>query len=268
MMHEPFLKWVGGKRWLTQRYSSYFPIKYGRYIEPFLGSGAVFFYLMPSRAILSDSNEDIICAYRAVRKYPKNIDKLLREYQALHSADFYYMMRETIPATFMERAARLIYLNRTCFNGVYRVNKDGYFNVPMGSKDKVEYPEGYLSRISRVLRKADLVIGDFEEVIELAKKGDFVYLDPPYTVMHNNNNFIKYNAKLFSWDDQVRLAKTIRRAAKKGVLIMLSNANNESIRSLYEGFGDHKIVDRTSVLASDRKHRVKTTELLLVNYRF
>jgi DNA adenine methylase len=266
MMHEPFLKWAGGKRWLAQRYGRYFPVRYRRYIEPFLGSGAIYFYLLPTRAVLADSNEDIIRAYRAVRKYPRKIDKILKEYQELHSTEFYYKMRETIPDDWVERAARFIYLNRTCFNGIYRVNKKGHFNVPIGSKEQIEYAEGYLANISQALCKADLIVSDFERIIEIAKQGDFVYIDPPYTVMHNNNNFIKYNSKLFSWEDQVRLAGSIKRAANKGALIMLSNANNESIRELYSGFGDHIVADRTSVLASDRQHRGKTTELIITNY--
>jgi len=266
-MIEPFLKWAGGKRWLAHRYCNQFPSKYIRYIEPFLGSGAIFFSLNPKRAILADSNKDIINAYRAVKDNPQKIDKILSEYQALHSTEFYYRIRNEIPTTSFEHAARFIYFNRSCFNGIYRVNRDGKFNVPKGTKDIIEYPKGYLAKVSYTLRNATLLTADFERTLEIAEKGDFVYLDPPYTVMHNNNNFIKYNAKLFSWDDQVRLAKAVKKVAKRGVLIMLSNANNVSIRSLYEGFGEHKIVERTSVLASDRTRRGKTTELLLINYR-
>jgi DNA adenine methylase len=122
-------------------------------------------------------------------------------------------------------------------------------------------------RTAQILCSAELIVSDFEEVIGTAMKDDFIYLDPPYTVMHNNNNFIKYNSNLFSWGDQVRLAKAIRRASKKGVCIMLSNANHESITSLYQGFGNHRVIERTSVLAGDRKHRGKTTELLITNFR-
>lgn len=265
-MLEPFLKWAGGKRWLVQRHESFLPKRFNRYIEPFVGSGAVFFFLLPHRATLTDSNKELIETYRAVREAPRRIHAHLKVYQAKHCREFYYTMRETIPDDPIERAGRFIYLNRTCFNGLYRVNRQGIFNVPIGGKTLVEFPEGYLEGVGEALRHTLLRVSDFENVIDNAKSGDFLYIDPPYTVKHNTNNFIKYNASLFSWDDQVRLATAIRRAGERGVLIMLSNANHNSISTLYQHFGRHHHLNRSSVLASNSDHRGATTELLITNY--
>lgn len=265
-MLEPFLKWAGGKRWLVQRYADFLPRRFNRYIEPFLGSGAIFFYLLPVRATLADSNAELVDTYRAIKKEPKKIHNRLKLFQELHCPDFYYRIRTTIPDDPIERAVRFIYLNRTCFNGLYRVNRQGIFNVPMGSKMVVEFAEGYLEGVSTALRGAVLCVSDFEATIDQATTGDFLYVDPPYTVMHNKNNFVKYNASLFSWDDQIRLASAIRRAASKGALIMLSNAHHKCVSVLYHEFGNHYPLERSSILASSSERRRKTTELLITNY--
>jgi DNA adenine methylase len=157
------------------------------------------------------------------------------------------------PAGDIARAVRFIYLNRTCFNGIYRVNLKGKFNVPMGSKNLIEYPKGYLKGVASILRRASIREADFEETIDMAAAGDFLYVDPPYTVMHNSNNFVKYNSSLFSWEGQIRLADAIKRAAGRGAAIMLSNA-------------DHQSVNRASILSADPQHRRPTTELIITNY--
>lgn len=166
----------------------------------------------------------------------------------------------------MERAVRFLYLNRTCFNGIYRVNLRGDFNVPIGTKGLVEYPKNYLQEITVRLSHASIRVADFEETIDKAVAGDFVFVDPPYTVMHNNNNFLKYNANLFSWTDQRKLASAIRRAAKRSAAIMISNADHRNVRELYGNFGEHYRVNRSSTLAADSVHRRKTTELLITSY--
>jgi DNA adenine methylase len=266
-MTEPFLKWPGGKRWLVQRYNALFPTTYRRYVEPFLGGGAVFFHLSPSRAVLSDSNPDLINAYKCVRDYPDIIDRRLRKLHAHHSGGLYYRMRAMKPRSDVGRAIRFIYLNRTCFNGIYRVNLKGEFNVPMGSRNLVEYPDGYWSLISKRLDSASIKVADFENTIDSAGRGDFAFVDPPYTVMHNNNNFVKYNSNLFSWADQVRLSSALRRAASRGAQIMLSNADHMNVRTLYCEFGYHHRVDRMSALAAESSRRRKTTELLITTYK-
>jgi DNA adenine methylase len=263
---EPFLKWAGGKRWLVQAYPDLLPKQFKTYFEPFLGSGALFFYLTPKRAILADSNAELINAYRKVKDVPGQVNRRLKHYQRLHSHRFYYRTRKNIPEDPVERATRFIYLNRTCFNGLYRVNREGIFNVPMGSKTLIAYPEGYLAEVGGALRHVTLRVSDFAAVIGQARKGDFVYVDPPYTVMHNTNNFIKYNSNLFSWDDQIRLAYAIKSADKRGALIMMSNADNKFVRNLYFDFGIHYRVGRRSNLASDPQYRGNATELVVTNY--
>jgi DNA adenine methylase len=265
-MTEPFLKWPGGKRWLVQKHGALFPSTFSRYIEPFLGGGAVFFHLLPAKAVLADANAELINVYNAIRRHPDAIDKGLRLLHEQHSHQLYYRIRSARPTDAIERALRFIYLNRTCFNGMYRVNKKGEFNVPMGSKELVEYPNGFLRAIAKHLSTATLKVADFEETIDSAGKGDFVFVDPPYTVMHNNNNFIKYNASLFSWEDQVRLSSAIKRAAARGADIMLSNADNHSVETLYFDFGQHHRIVRSSVLAAESEHRCLTSELLITTY--
>ncbi len=265
-MLEPFLKWPGGKRWLALQHGALFPREFHRYIEPFLGGGAVFFSLRPARAILADSNSELVNAYSCLKDSPEVIDRRLRRLHARHGRRLYYKMRAMVPRSALGRAVRFLYLNRTCFNGIYRVNQKGEFNVPIGSKTLVQYSDGYLLSVSNSLRTASIRVADFEETISKAGSGDFVFVDPPYTVMHNNNNFIKYNANLFSWVDQVRLSSVIRRAASRGAMIMLSNADHSSIRALYRDFGHHYRVARSSVLAAESDRRCKTTELVITTY--
>lgn len=266
-MIEPFLKWAGGKRWLIHKYGHLFPYQFKRYLEPFLGSGAVFFKLCPKEAILADSNAELINVYQQVQASAALIAKSLHRYQQLHCEDFYYECRSRKPQSALERAILFIYLNRTCWNGLYRVNQCGNFNVPIGTKTLVTYPDHYLQKVSSFLSNAKIITADFEQVIGEACADDLMYVDPPYTVTHNANNFIKYNARLFSWDDQVRLSIAVKKAASRGALVMISNANHECIRDLYAGFGVHHCVERTSVLSAKAVHRQKTTELLIANFK-
>lgn len=265
-MIEPFLKWPGGKRWLVGRHRDLFPPKYERYIEPFLGGGAVFFSLQPARANLSDCNAELVNVYKCIKEHPIEIERGLARYHKQHNADFYYKVREANPRADVQRALRFLYLNRTCFNGIYRVNLKGVFNVPIGTKDQVAFPDGYLKMVSESLKNAAIKVADFEAAVDQAAAGDFIYADPPYTIMHSNNGFVKYNAKLFSWPDQTRLAKALKAANERGVMIMLSNADHESIRSLYRGFGRVHVLSRHSVLSGDPECRRHGTELVITNY--
>lgn len=265
-MIEPFLKWPGGKRWLTGRHIGLFPKEYARYIEPFLGGAAVFFALTPENAYLSDANAELVNAYNRIKSDRLKIEKSLVKYQEKHDSEFYYKVRDRSPIDPVERAVRFLYLNRTCFNGIYRVNKEGTFNVPIGTKDAVSFEDGHLEKVAKALRNARIRTRDFEVAIGKANKGDFVFIDPPYTVMHNNNGFVKYNAQLFSWTDQARLAVAIRAASKRGALIMMSNADHESVKALYRGFGHHRSLGRSSVLAGNSAHRGRASELLVTNY--
>ncbi len=265
-MPEPFLKWPGGKRWLVRRYSPLFPSTYQRYLEPFLGGAAVFFHLAPRCALLSDTNKDLVNVYQCLKKHAKTIDQQLCDLQRKHSEKLYYRIRAMRPTGSVDQAVRFLYLNRTCFNGIYRVNLKGDFNVPIGTKNLVAYPDGYLEVVSKCLRHASIRHVDFEVAIDGAATGDFIFADPPYTVMHNNNNFLKYNSSLFSWSDQVKLAAALKRAAARGAAFMVSNADHLCVRDLYAGLGNHFQVNRSSILAANSLRRRKTTELLITNY--
>jgi DNA adenine methylase len=265
-MIEPFLKWPGGKRWLTSRHLDLFPKTYDRYIEPFLGGAAVFFALTPEEAYLTDANAELINTYNRIKHDWAKIEKRLATYHRCHGSDFYYKVRERNPKDPIARAARFLYLNRTCFNGIYRVNKEGVFNVPIGSKAEVSFEDGYLHKVAKALKKARIRRSNFTTSIGKATKGDFVFIDPPYTVMHNNNGFVKYNAKLFSWKDQAQLATAIKAAGDRGALIMMSNADHDSVKDLYKDFGTHQTLNRSSVLAGDPGCRRGATELLITNF--
>ena len=164
------------------------------------------------------------------------------------------------------QAARFLYLNRVCFNGIYRVNRRGEFNVPLGSKSLVAYPAGYLEAVSRELQCARLLSSDFEAVLQVSKRGDFVYVDPPYTVSHNNNGFIKYNQILFSWNDQVRLASAVRAAVMRGAKVFVSNADHPAIRELYQELPFHYTLARNSVLSAKSVARRITSEAAFLSY--
>jgi DNA adenine methylase len=265
-MHvKPFLKWAGGKRWFVARYSSLFPTQIRTYIEPFLGSAALFFYLRPDRAILGDKNEALIETYQALSDDWRGVWRRLKEHQERHNTNYYYEMRKRLYHSRIGRAAKLVYLNRTCFNGLYRVNRKGQFNVPKGTKDTVIFPDDDFGQIAALLRRAEILCADFSQLIKRAAEGDFVYVDPPYTVQHNNNSFLKYNEPIFSWADQVRLARCLHQARDRGAQILMSNADHPSVRELYCGFDGVFPVRRNSVLAADSGKRGATTELVVTN---
>ena len=259
----PFLKWAGGKRWFTMHYMNMIPAHYARYIEPFLGSGAMFFAIQPKGAILSDLNPDLIDCFRSVSKDPGSIEKQLAKHHKEHCKTHYYKMRSSVPSDSIERAVRLIYLNRTCWNGLYRVNKKNQFNVPIGTKKNVILPSDDFLAIGRLLSRSKILCQDFEGTIDDAGFDDFVFVDPPYTVNHNDNGFLKYNDKIFSWGDQVRLRDSVRAAAQRGAKVLVTNANHISIREIYKGIGRFDVVARSSVLAASSAHRFSTQELVV-----
>lgn len=259
----PFLKWAGGKRWFADRCLHLVPRDYRRYVEPFLGSGAMFFALRPGDAVLSDLNPDLINCYRAIRDAPEGIGERLAEHHRRHDKAHYYDTRAAKPDDPVERAAWFIYLNRTCWNGLYRVNRKNEFNVPIGTKTNVVLPNDDFVGASRILSDIKILHQDFEATLDAAADGDFVFVDPPYTVKHNLNGFLKYNDKIFSWADQLRLRDAVVRAAARGARILVTNANHVSIREIYDGVGRHQVVGRASVLAASAAHRSQTEELVI-----
>lgn len=250
----PPLKWAGGKRWLVSSYAHLLPKRYERYIEPFAGSAAVFFHLEPREAVLADLNEELINLYQIIRDAPDRLKKKMSEHQRLHCPSHYYQVRASKPRSAIGKAARMLYLNRTCWNGLYRVNKYGGFNVPIGTKTNVLLESDDFTSMSGMLANVELMCADFELVLDRAGAGDFVFLDPPYTVAHNNNGFLKYNERIFSWSDQVRLALAAKTAANRGAKIMVTNANHGSVKELYDGF-DTTIVKRHGVISSKAEAR-------------
>jgi len=262
----PFLKWAGGKRWLLEKLRSDLPKKFGTYYEPFLGGGAIFFGLRPDRAVLSDINTDLIQTYEAIRDDWRLVRRYLVAYSKAHSKKIYYEERQLDSRSRFKNAARLIYLNRVCWNGLYRVNLKGEFNVPLGTKTEVLLATDDFSATSSALNNAKLLNWDFEKTISIAEKGDFVFIDPPYITAHNSNGFIKYNEKLFGWNDQLRLRDTIASAKRRGVKILMSNADHPSIEQLYSELGATVSVPRSSVIAGSSRHRQVTTEFLLKTY--
>lgn len=261
---KPFIKWAGGKRWLTADPTFSLPDFTGRYIEPFLGGAAVFFHTAPSEAILSDVNPRLIEVYQTVRDDWQRVLLELKRLQRLHSRTFYYEERSRKRTTPHTRTAQFLYLNRTCFNGLYRENLKGIFNVPIGTKDKVIFEDENFAEISSVLSRASIRTADFEETIAQASDGDLVFADPPYTTAHNMNGFVKYNQNIFSWQDQIRLRDVLLEAAGRGAKVVLTNADHESIHKLYGSKGLYRPIGRASVMAGKSAYRSKTTEAVYV----
>lgn len=262
---EPFLKWAGGKRWLINKAADLLPQKdeMNRYIEPFLGSAAVFFHVQPNNGLLSDINSDLINTYIVVRDHWQDLLDVLIAYDKKHSHHFYYEIRASKPRNLIKKAARFIYLNRTCWNGLYRVNRKGEFNVPIGTKTRVILSEDNFANVSSLLSNIEIQTADFETSINQAIEGDFLFIDPPYTVKHNLNGFVKYNENIFSWDDQIRLRNAIQRAANRGAKILMLNADHSSIKRLYSGIGTKTTLDRASVIAGTSSARGIYSELAI-----
>jgi DNA adenine methylase len=238
-------------------------LKFNKYIEPFLGSGAVFFHLQPKNALLTDKNKELIVTYEAIKRNWKKVYSELEIHQQKHSQKYYYLIRQSKFNSIYKTAARFIYLNRTCWNGLYRVNLKGDFNVPMGTKDKVLFENDNFDSIAELLANISLQNIDFESAIDTAEENDLIFIDPPYTVKHDNNGFIKYNENLFTWNDQVRLASSIIRADKRGVKIFLTNADNKSVKELYEDNFEILTVKRSSIISANSEFRGHCKELII-----
>jgi len=260
----PFLRWPGGKQWLASRLSKLVPDKCCTYFEPFIGGGSLFFASRPKCAKLGDLNERLTETYTAVRDRPFDVIQALSEWP--NSKQIYYQIRSQIFTDIIRRAAQTIYLSKTCWNGLYRVNREGQFNVPFGSHKRAVYDENNILGASQILQTAEIVSCDFEDLLNSAGCDDFVYLDPPYTVLHSKNGFLQYNERLFSWNDQIRLAKMANKLRDNGCLVVISNANHPEVIKLYHGFKYYKL-NRHSVLAANPVRRCKTQEALFLSFQ-
>lgn len=259
---QPFLKWAGGKRWLVARDQGLFPESFDTYFEPFLGGAAVYFHLGPDRAVLSDINAELIDTYRAIKENWRLVQRYLKCHQLRHSKEYYYQQRGLQTRSLFTRAARMLYLNRTCWNGLYRVNLKGQFNVPIGTKTNVLLDTDNFEAVANLLESAALKVQDFEKTMELSKKNDFIFIDPPYTVKHNFNGFIKYNENLFAWEDQVRLREAVDRAVGRGSKVLVLNAAHENIRELYSAYPQRTLF-RKNVLSGKPQYRGVYEELVV-----
>lgn len=270
----PFLKWAGGKTQLLPQLAQFYPTagSVERYIEPFLGSGAVFFHVMavvkPKRALLWDNNRELVDTFKAVRDDVEDVIQLLQGHErkhSKHSKAYFLAMRTRLPRKLSEVAARLIYLNKTCFNGLYRVNSKGDFNVPFG-----RYPKPSILNVEGLRRAHDALAGveveheDFKMLLVEAQKGDFIYFDPPYHPRSTTAYFTSYTKDAFTEKDQRALAKVYRELDKRGCMLMLSNSYMPLIRELYEGFQIKQVSARRNINSQGEK-RGPIRELVILN---
>lgn len=260
----PFVRWAGSKRGLLSHLVPHLPTRYGSYYEPFLGSGALFFLLQPARAVLNDRCRELVDTYTAIRQDAGTVaDSALA---IPFNKDAYYAVRGKRSSTPLVRAGEFLYLNRGCFNGLYRVNSNGDFNVPWGApKTSFVVDKSNLISCQDALRgdRIRLLSVDFEEALKGCRRNDLIFLDPPYVTRHNNNGFIDYNEKLFSWQDQIRLAEVAEKLRLRGCHVMVTNALHADVLALYPHFTPHTI-ERRSTLAGSSKKRGKVSEALLV----
>lgn len=266
---QSFLRWAGGKRWLLSHLPSILgPFKINRYHEPFLGGGAVFFgSAIAGDAYLSDLNAELIETYIEIRDNATSVSLLLAEH--VITAEHYYKIRESNPADAARRAARFIYLNQTSYNGIYRVNLSGRYNVPFGKPTGAGLPDAdALNAVSRKLQGASIKVQDFQATIANVSAGDLVFLDPPYSVAHNNNGFVKYNQRLFSFTDQQRLSTLIDGIKALDAYYILTNAAHDSIATLFEK-GDRRVeLKRGNSIGGSQAKRGSASEYVFTNVPF
>ena len=271
----PFVKWAGGKRQIIDKLIKYAPKKFNKYYEPFVGGGAFLFELEPKYAVINDYNIELINVYNCIKdknKY-KKVLKILDDYEIKNSKEFYYEIRNMDrdkslynKLSDIEKCARTIYLNKACFNGLYRVNSKNEFNVPFNQKEKVNtYDKDNVELISLYLRNNDITIlnGDFEDAVKSAKANDFIYFDPPYD--SDTDTFTSYTNSGFNRDDQIRLSEIFKKLDKKGCYVMLSNHNTKLINELYRDYNIHVIMAKRNI-NSNGKGRGTIEEVIITNY--
>jgi DNA adenine methylase len=272
---KPFVKWVGGKRQLIMHIEKRLPKKFNSYFEPFVGGGALFMHLKKESAIINDYSEDLINVYKTIKNHPKKLMDKLDEFENNHksSPNEYYSeirgmdrLENWNKIDKITKASRFIYLNKACFNGLYRVNQMGYFNVPSNKKEVVKtYDKDNILILSEYLKtnNVQILTGDFEKAVETAKKGDFIFFDPPYDMI-NGNSFESYTKDGFGVEGQKRLAELFKKLDKKGCYVMLTNHNTPLINELYK---DYKIdvIEVKRMINADATKRTGI-ETIIYNY--
>jgi DNA adenine methylase len=265
---KPFLRWAGGKNWFTKHIEEFLPNEFNNYYEPFLGGGSIFFYLkskglIKNKSYLSDSNGELINTYRVIKSNTADLIKLLEKQK--DSEDEYYLMRSQNFDNPIEQAAKFIYLNKTSFNGIYRVNRQGKYNVPYGKRKlKTLYDFDHFYEISKMLEKTYLSTTDFKNRCKQIDLNDFVFIDPPYTVAHENNGFVQYNQAIFSWKNQIQLSKIAQVLDEKKANFLITNAYHQSIKDIYTN-GRQIPVSRSSTIGGVGAKRTNYKELLITN---
>lgn len=273
---KPFVKWAGGKRQIIDAISKHIPQEFGCYFEPFLGGGAVLFYLLQDNPQLkckvSDLNSDLVLAYVTVRDRVEELIESLQNHAKNYRKNpdsYYYRVRENEPKSQIEKVSRLLFLNRTCFNGLYRVNGRGKFNVPLGrySNPNIVNEEN-LFAVSHALRSKRIQIScrDFASVLQDAKRGDFVYFDPPYQPVSKTANFTSYTNKDFAYKDLEKLVAVSEKLSDRGCKVLHSNSNSKEVRSLFSKGWEIVEITANRAINSDSAKRTGQTELLIKNY--
>jgi len=273
----PFLKWVGGKTQLLPELRKFYPKSYGTYFEPFVGGGAVFFDLKPKKSVLNDINKTLIRCYEDVKKRPEQVIKTLHDLEIKYKnenddgrKDLYYEIRakfNQLPSDSFEKGILLMFLNKTCFNGMYRENSEGGFNVPFGSyKNPTLLDESNVRAASQLLRGASLLSVDFNQAVAKAKKGDFIYFDPPYYPLNHTSKFTHYNGNGFHEHEQKKLRDLFADLNKKGCKVMLSNSFTPFIKNLYKDFYKHEVWASRAINCK-ATGRGKIREYVIVNYK-
>ena len=260
----PFLRWAGGKRWLLKQLHNYLPVDgFNQYHEPFIGGGSIFFHLQPEKAFISDLNKELIDSYMAVQQDVELVIDFLKDFK--NTEEDYYQIRPVKFDDFFQEAARFIYLNQTSFNGIYRVNLNGEYNVPYGKRHNFKFNYDNLRKASKSIKNTNFSSGDFSNIMQNVKKGDLVFLDPPYTVTHNSNGFIQYNQKIFSLSEQYRLSEMIDKVKDIGAYYILTNAAHPEVVNIFQKDDPIFEVSRSSAIGGIGSKRGKYAELIMTN---
>lgn len=262
---KPFLRWAGGKRWLKKDIDELVNINnYENYHEPFVGGGAILFHLKPTNAFISDANKELIDTYLAIRENPNNVIENLKKFKK--DKESYYIIRSQNFENNFQKAAQFIYLNQMSFNGIYRVNANGGYNVPYGYREKYDFDYVNILLVSEFLQNITIQHCDFQESLNNVGENDLVFLDPPYTIAHNLNGFVQYNQKIFSLDDQYRLTDAIDQIKEIGANYILTNAAHSKVREIFDKENDTILeISRASVVGGKNSIRGQYSEYLFTN---
>lgn len=271
----PILKWVGGKRQLLKEIKGLIPKQITTYVEPFIGGGALFFDLQPNKAIINDYNEELINVYRVVKEDPEKLIIILEEHHKLNSEDYFYKIRAMDrndnyrDMSYIEKAARIIYLNKTCYNGLFRVNQAGQFNTPYGkykNPNIINRPTILaMSKYFNEMKSLKIISGDYANTLKGLNKGSFVYFDPPYLPISSSSSFTGYTDQGFGYDEQVRLKIECDKLNKRGIKFMLSNSDHPLIRELYKEYSIITVKANRAINSNVNK-RGEINEVLVINY--